>query len=174
VRSEIIKIAVWGIVVLLFQIGTSSLFEIRGIRPDFMLIWTIIVTVKYNRYFGLAAGFFAGLGQDALMIGFMGVQTLTKNSIAFWFGVWLDRKEGKLSAIGWTVVFLLILLHESFTSIFYLQGSSVSFGSNFISTVIPTTLYTGTVGFLWGLSPFNTGRKSIAGVLKTSQQRRVK
>lgn len=172
-RSELFKIAAWGIATLLFQFGTSSLFEIRGVRPDFVLIWTVIVTVRYNRFVGLTAGFFGGFGLDAMMIGFMGVQALAKSSIAFWFGAWLDKKDGKLSGVGWGVMFLLALIHETLCSIIYLQGSPISFGSNFGSKVIPSAIYTGAIGFLWGLSPFNTGRKTISGVVKSSKQRRV-
>ncbi len=172
--SELIRITAWGVGVLIFQIGTASLLEIGGIRPDFLLIYTLIVMVRHNRYAGLVCGFVAGLLQDSLMIGFIGVQALAKSSVGFWCGVWLDNKGGKISSNGWLLLGLSASLIQGLVAgMFYSQGSSLSFGSYFVQTILPTTLYTGIIAYLWGLSPFNKDRKAQPGKSKSPLKRRI-
>ena len=76
-----------GLGVLLLQILLSDFLTIRGLRPDFMLIFVIIVSLRSGSLAGVVAGFSFGLFEDFLSAGsLMGLAPLTKSLTGFMIG----------------------------------------------------------------------------------------
>ena len=156
--NEMLQLSVWGIFILLIQVAVAPLLELKGIRPDLLLIFVITVTIRRGCYAGLATGFAAGFAQDLVSIGFIGVMALSKSTVAFWSGKWLANRDTTLSPAGWLILITLAALFQGFfTSLFILQGSEVSLINNLFYNVIPVSVYTGIIGFIWALAPL--GRK---------------
>ncbi|NQT35715.1 rod shape-determining protein MreD [bacterium] len=159
--NEILKLSVWGILIFLIQIAVAPLLEIKGIKPDLLLIFVIAVTIRRGSYAGLAAGFAMGFAQDLVSIGFLGVMVLAKSTVAFWSGKWLENRDIALSPLGWLILIIIAALSQGFlVSLFVLQGSQVSLINNMFYSVIPVSIYTGIIGFIWALAPL--GRHQAA------------
>jgi rod shape-determining protein MreD len=155
--SEPVRIILWGFAVLLVQIGSGTFFDILGIRPDFILIYVLLTTLRHGRITGLLTGFGLGLLLDYLSIGTLGVHALAKSSLAFWVGMWLDNRVGSV-ALGWWVLIL--------GGAFVIQGTIISFVSPlsqqlgypgyFTRYILPGTIYTCLAGLLWAVAPMGT------------------
>ncbi|MDP8228675.1 MAG: rod shape-determining protein MreD [Candidatus Electryoneaceae bacterium] len=163
--GEVIRLTVWGIIVLLIEMGASFLLEIRGIRPDLLLLFALAVTVRHNRYVGLGVGFGVGLIQDGLTLGILGVYVLAKSTVIFWAGVWLDKQDRPLTLLEWFIAGIVLTCgQELIAGSIHLLGTNISFSGYFFRTILPTAFYTGIIGFLWALSPL--------GYEPTKQQQR--
>ena len=162
--SEIAGIFALGLIVLVAQIGIAPLMDVNGVRPDLMLVFVMALTIRRGAYAGLVAGFAAGLAQDIVSLGFIGVLAFTKSTVAFWSGTWLERREAPLGPVGWLVLLTLAASVQDFVaSLFLLQGSRIGLVEYFINTVLPASIYTGIFGFIWSIIPFarrRTGRQS--------------
>ncbi|MDP8240742.1 MAG: rod shape-determining protein MreD [Candidatus Hatepunaea meridiana] len=155
---EIVKTFIYGVIVLIAQIGLSPLLEISGVKPDLLMIFVMLLMVRNGAYAGLIAGFMAGIAQDLISIGITGVLALAKSTIAFWLGRLLGGQDTSLKPTGWFLLLSLAsLVHNFFVSLFLLQGSDIGLFEYLIKNVIPSSLYTGIIGYIWILLPF--GRK---------------
>ena len=81
------------IVILLFSIQTTWLriFSIGGVVPDLALIWVVFCAVHCSRTFGIWSGVVMGILQDSLSGGLLGVNTLSKSFIGFFFSALKDK-----------------------------------------------------------------------------------
>lgn len=161
-----------GVILLSVQIGAAPFLEIRGSRPDLLLVFCVMVSFSHGRYAGLAAGFTAGLAQDALTIGFVGVYALAKSTVAFWFGTWLKFRETSPKTGGWIILLVICSLGQNLiASFFFLQGTDLQFGRYFLNTIIPSTAYTSLIGLLWILIPLKHGKQNLYETLATKKRK---
>ena len=81
------------IVILLFSIQTTwlGMFSIGGVTPDLALIWVVFCAVHYSRTVGIGSGIVIGILQDSLSGGLLGVNTLSKSFIGFFFSALKDK-----------------------------------------------------------------------------------
>ncbi|MCF7809882.1 rod shape-determining protein MreD [bacterium] len=159
VPGETLKYAIWGVAVLIAQIALSPLLEIRGIHPDLLLIYVIVITFKKGKYAGLIIGFIAGFAQDSLSLEFLGVMSLSKSTVAFWAGKWLENREKVVNLSGWFVLLLITAFGQDFiSSLFILQGSHIGVFEYVLRNVVPTAVYTTVIGSLWFIAPFGNVR----------------
>ncbi len=157
--SDIVKASTWGLLILLAQVVLAPVLEIRGIRPDLLLIFAVSMAMRRGSHAGLAAGFLTGLAQDALSTGFIGVMALAKGTVAFWIGRWHEKHEGAISPFGWFILlFIAALIQDFLASLFLLQGSPVGIVEYLWFNILPSGLYTGVMGFLWALAPIGRRR----------------
>ena len=73
--------------VLVFSIQTSilGLVSVAGVTPDLALIFVVYCGIHFQRNAGVGAGFLVGLLQDFLSGRLLGVNTLSKSLIGFFF-----------------------------------------------------------------------------------------
>jgi len=155
IPGDWIKFLIWGVVTLLAQIVLTPLLEIRGIRPDLLLIFVLIITFRHGKYAGLAAGFLVGIMQDSFSLDFLGVMALSKSTVAFWSGKWLENREKVLNLGGWFALIAIATFAQDFiAALFALQGSHISMFEYTFRNIIPTAIYTTIIGSLWFLAPF--------------------
>ena len=140
------------------------MIEVWGVRPDLLLIFVLVLAERNGALAGLAAGFFGGLFQDATSVGIAGVMALAKCSIGFWAGRWLAYRDAALATWGWAgLMFGATVFQGALQGLFILQGSSYSYGSFLLASVLPTALFTAGVAYIWAISPFSgRGRPAVA------------
>jgi rod shape-determining protein MreD len=81
------------LLVFLFSAQTTwlELFSFGGITPDLVLIWVVYCGVRHFRTGGIGAGVVMGLVQDSLSGGLLGVNTLSKGLIGYFFSTLKDK-----------------------------------------------------------------------------------
>lgn len=96
------------IVVFLFSAQTTwlELFSFGGVTPDLALIWVVYCGVRCSRSAGIGAGIAMGVIQDSLSGGLLGVNTLSKGLIGYFFSTLKDKffVEGVIP-IGFFLIF---------------------------------------------------------------------
>ena len=112
------------IVVFLFSIQTTWLrmFSIGGVTPDLVLIWVVFCAVHCSRNIGIGSGIVMGILQDSLSGGLLGVNTLSKSFIGFFFSALKDKffMEGVLP-----IAFFLAISSLFDGLVFYLSMNTV-------------------------------------------------
>ena len=137
------------IVVILFSIQTTwlQMFSVVGIIPDLALIWVVYCCVHCSRAMGIGSGIVMGILQDSLSGGLLGVNTLSKSFIGFFFATLKDKfyVEGVIP-----IAFFLILSSLFDGLVFYFSMNTVLKGevaSSFLYQSLPVySIYNGLVG----------------------------
>ena len=151
--SEILKVAGMAALVLIFQVAAGPMLQVVGARPDFLLIYVLLITLQRGRIAGLATGLLAGLAMDFISVGAIGVYALAKSTIAFWTGMWLDDRVGSV-ALGWWMLILFAASAGQGIFVGSVSGSGqLEFIPHLFRIVIPSTLYTCLVGLFWAIAP---------------------
>ena len=137
------------IVIILLSIQTTLLgmFSIGGVVPDLALIWVVYCGVHCSRTMGIGSGIVMGILQDSLSGGLLGLNTLSKSFIAFFFGVLRDKffVEGVVP-----VAFFLVASSLFDGLVFYFSINTVLKGEvapSFLYQSLPAySIYNGVVG----------------------------
>ena len=137
------------IVILLFSIQTTwlGMFSIGGVIPDLALIWVVFCAVHYSRTVGIGSGIVIGILQDSLSGGLLGVNTLSKSFIGFFFSALKDKffVEGVLP-----IAFFLAISSLFDGLVFYLSMNTVLEGeitTSFLYQSLPIySIYNAVVG----------------------------
>ncbi len=81
------------IAVFIFSAQTTwlELFSFGGVTPDLALVWVVYCAVRYSRTSGMGAGIAIGLVQDSLSGALLGVNTLSKSLIGYFFSTLKDK-----------------------------------------------------------------------------------
>jgi len=81
------------VAIFLFSAQTTwlGLFSFGGVTPDLILVWVVFCGVRCSRAGGMGAGITLGLIQDSLSGGLLGVNTLSKGLIAYFFSTLKDK-----------------------------------------------------------------------------------
>ena len=62
----------------LLQFLLSDFLSIKGIRPDFILIYILYTSIRYGNFYGVIVGFILGILVDLVGVGsFFGLTSLT-------------------------------------------------------------------------------------------------
>lgn len=137
------------IVILLFSIQTTwlAMFSIGGVIPDLALIWVVYCGAHYSRALGIGAGIVTGVMQDSLSGGLLGVNTLSKSFIGFFFSALKDKffLEGVIP-----IAFFLAVSSVFDGLVFYFSMNTVLEGklaSSFLYQSLPAySFYNAVVG----------------------------
>lgn len=133
----------FSLLVILLQITVSSWLSIQGIKPDFVLILIMFVSVLYGRVYGELYGFSLGLIVDLIGVGlFLGLSAMSKTVAGFLAGYFKGHRSRYNSFTFYTFSCLIILIHYA---IFYLINfHSTDYSIQFIAVryIIPETIYT--------------------------------
>ena len=153
------------IVIILFSIQTTwlGMFSIGGVIPDLVLIWVVYCGVHCSRTMGVGSGIVMGILQDSLSGGLLGLNTLSKSFIGFFFVALKDKffVEGVVP-----VAFFLVASSLFDGLVFYFSMNTVLKGevtSSFLYQSLPAySIYNGLVGPILFLlfNQFNNWLKS--------------
>jgi rod shape-determining protein MreD len=153
------------IIIILFSIQTTWLvmFSIGGVIPDLVLIWVVYCGVYCSRTMGIGSGIVMGILQDSLSGGLLGLNTLSKSLIGFFFAA----LKGKFFVEGVVPVAFFLVVSSLFDGlVFYFSMNTVLKGevaSSFLYQSLPAySIYNGLVGSMLFLlfNQFNNWLKS--------------
>jgi len=144
-----------GFIVLLLQIILSDFLSLDGVRPDFILIFLIYVSIRLGTFEGVLYGFSLGIIADLLGVSsYFGLSPLTYTITAYILGMLYQHRhfssQFQFHATWLSVIFFHFLCN---TFIRY-QETVFEYPFHYISLWLLTTFYTlGFVGILQILNP---------------------
>jgi len=136
------------IICVLLQLFFSRLLDIKGIRPDFLLIVVVWIAYREDRFVGTILGFAIGLLQDIFEPQFFGLSALAKSIAGFIAGRPFYRD---LNIKYWTGVNLGInsFIHDFIYFNIYYLGTDASIFKTTFRYVIPGSFYTLIIGIIF-------------------------
>ena len=149
------KLLITGVIVLLLQIILSDFLSLDGIRPDFILIFLIYVSIRFGSSVGVLFGFNFGVFADLIGVSsFFGLSSLTYTLTAYILGV-LYKHRHFSSRFQFHITWLSVVFFHFLCNTF-IRYQEIVFENpiHYISLWILTTFYTlGFVGILQILYP---------------------
>lgn len=145
---KIFTYIITAILLLVAQVTVVNLLAIKGIRPDLLLIYLILLTFKEGRIAGTISGFFLGLTYDAYAADFIGLSALTKSATAFIVAYFPKEMMGRGFFYVGGVLLGCSFFHDFIYSFIYSLGSQTNFINLVFRYVIFSSLYTTFLGLI--------------------------
>ncbi|MFQ5822455.1 MAG: rod shape-determining protein MreD [bacterium] len=127
---------------LILQITVISLFSIKEITPDLILILVIIVAIQKGRVWGVVAGCIAGVIIDIFGTGIIGLSSLTKSVAGYIAGFFGSERIERSFSVDFGLLFLSLLVHDILYFSILSIGTSFSIWKTLLIYVLPTSFYT--------------------------------
>ncbi len=100
----------FGLLTLLFQSIFSELMSIRGVRPDFIYIFILYISIMRGSFIGMTLGFLLGIFTDIISAGTsFGLSSLTYVITAY-FGGFLSKVSERLLPLHFHITWITISL----------------------------------------------------------------
>ncbi|MCI0513658.1 rod shape-determining protein MreD [candidate division KSB1 bacterium] len=145
---KIVFYLVLALIAFLAQLILTAFIEIKGIRPDFLLLVVLWISVQEGQFSGTLAGFGLGLMQDIFETQFIGLSALTKSIVGFGAAL-MPLSDLKTSRQRMALtLFLASLIHDWLFYEIKLIHIPQGFFSIFIAFVLPGAIYTTLIGLL--------------------------
>jgi rod shape-determining protein MreD len=148
-----VTIVLVSLLLIVLQTTVIRFLAIESIAPDLLLLWAVIVGIRYGHIAGTTTGFGTGVLLDLLSgaDGMLGLAALTKTIAGFLAGYFFN--ENKTEQTLGSYRFLLItagiaLVHNLLYFVILLQGSGIRWWNAALFYGIPGMLYTTAVGVL--------------------------
>ncbi|MCL2324737.1 MAG: rod shape-determining protein MreD [Actinomycetia bacterium] len=130
-------------IALILQVAIGPSIAILSVRPNFLVIVTIVMALVNGPVEGAFVGFSAGLLFDLLGTGPFGAAALGMCVVGYLAGVAYER----IFAQGWVLPVLVLavtsFIYELFSLIILLVlGQQIAFFGALVTKVIPIVLYT--------------------------------
>lgn len=130
------------IIAVLLEITVLDYFKILNVKPDIILIITVIAVLYLKSGWGIVLCVFAGIFKDSFSINTFGINTLLLTLWGFLI-LKLDKKitidNNLIRAI---LIFIILILNDIVTRVIFLSlGRFVSFGI-FLRITFLESLYT--------------------------------
>ena len=146
-----------GLATLFLQMMLSDFLTIRGLRPDFVLIFVVYLSLRWGSLAGIIAGFSLGLVEDFLSVGLlMGLAPLTKSIAGFLVGR-LQGRYNRMSPItfhaawvGIMMVHFFIFIYVNYQSV-YVTNPGI-FWQTYIFVAVYTFIFIGILQMIIPLS----------------------
>ena len=150
-----IKIYIIVLIILGIQILLSDFLSLNGIRPDFILIFLLYVSVRHGSFVGILLGFTLGLFADLLGVSTsFGLSPLTYTLTVYILGLFCYHNKIHSKLQFHSVWLCIIFLHFFYTTFIRYQYTVIENPIQFILLWILTSLYTlGFTGILQIIKP---------------------
>jgi rod shape-determining protein MreD len=139
------------IVVAAYALQMSPLHvgEILGVRPDFLLIALIYLSLSEGRTWGSLLGFLIGFVQDVQHApDQLGLNSLIKVLVGFSIGSLKGRLYLKSLSEKWAIILAVCLAHDLLYYLVYFSFDLSAFFSAAIRFILPGAVYSATLGTL--------------------------
>ncbi len=133
---------VFFILCIILQITIIPLFSIKGIAPDLILILLISVSIKKGKFWGVVAGFSAGLVFDAFGTAFLGLSSFVNSISAFVAGFLLGEQLEQRFGVIVGLILVSLLIHDFLYYIILSIGTSIGFWATLFKHIVPQSFYT--------------------------------
>lgn len=137
------------IMALIFQVIYPPDFIFEGVRPDFLLVVSVVIGLIWGVRYGAGLGFVAGLLQDLFLGSMFGIYTVVKlfagGVAGFMDGIVFKEKI----FIPPVIIFIMTIIHET---LIILLSESLIFNVNYLavlkSIILPGALLNAIIGFI--------------------------
>ncbi len=137
------KLALITLIVLFFQILFVESLTINAIRPDFLVLFIIYITISNGRLIGLTMGFTIGLISDLSGVGsYFGLSPLSLSITAYLSGFLYLKYERLLPYVFHSIWIIILILHFYIITYFRFQSVFLSSKTEFFVIWIITFGYT--------------------------------
>ena len=137
------KLALISLIVLFFQILFVESLTINAIRPDFLVLFIIYITISNGRLIGLIMGFTIGLISDLSGVGsYFGLSPLSLSITAYLSGFLYLKYERLLQYVFHSIWIIILILHFYIITYFRFQSVFLSSKTEFFVIWIITFGYT--------------------------------
>ena len=137
------KLALITLIVLFFQILFVESLAINAIRPDFLVLFIIYITISNGRLIGLTMGFTIGLISDLSGVGsYFGLSPLSLSITAYLSGFLYLKYERLLPYVFHSIWIIILILHFYIITYFRFQSVFLSSKTEFFVIWIMTFGYT--------------------------------
>ena len=137
------KLALITLIVLFFQILFVESLTINAIRPDFLVLFIIYITISNGRLIGLIVGFTIGLISDLSGVGsYFGLSPLSLSITAYLSGFLYLKYERLLPYVFHSIWIIILILHFYIITYFRFQSVFLSSKTEFFVIWIMTFGYT--------------------------------
>ncbi len=118
-----------------------------AVQPDLLLVVVVVSAVLRGPAFGAVAGFSAGLLQDLLAPGSIGVGALVKTAVGYSVGT-IDRTLlGDNVLLPVALIALVSMGHQgAYLGVLFLSGEGIDFVTFALKIILPSAAYTAAVG----------------------------
>jgi len=133
---------------LFLQGSLLNYVKIAGAKPDLMLLLVIFFGLFLGPAAGLESGFVAGLLMDFFALDFFWINAIILASTGFLVGTINTQfsKESKRADFLFVTVFTIFSMSLHYIIVFILSNTTaLDFRDFFISSVLPSAIYTGLV-----------------------------
>ena len=137
------KFALITLIVLFFQILFVESLTINAIRPDFLVLFIIYITISNGRLIGLTMGFTIGLISDLSGVGsYFGLSPLSLSITAYLSGFLYLKYERLFPYVFHSIWIIILILHFYIITYFRFQSVFLSSKTEFFVIWIMTFGYT--------------------------------
>ena len=137
------KLALITLIVLFFQILFVESLTINAIRPDFLVLFIIYITISNGRLIGLPMGFTIGLISDLSGVGsYFGLSPLSLSITAYLSGFLYLKYERLFPYVFHSIWIIILILHFYIITYFRFQSVFLSSKTEFFVIWIMTFGYT--------------------------------
>ena len=127
------KLVLITLIVLFFQILFVESLTINAIRPDFLVLFIIYITMINGRLLGVTMAFIIGLISDLSGVGsYFGLSPLSLSITSYFSGFLYSKYERLLPYIFHSIWIIIILFHFYLISYFRFQTVYLSDKTEFI------------------------------------------
>jgi rod shape-determining protein MreD len=148
---KLIKYTTIFLITYLIDTNFIDYISIKGIKPDIILVFLILLSLRENQTTATIAGFAAGLFCDLFSFGVIGLSSLA-NSLVCFFTSHFRRTKGAVSI--WQlviIVFIVTIIHDRLFQFIFLLGTNQQFFRSFFFFTLPKALYTTTFALIINL-----------------------
>ena len=137
------KLALITLIILFFQILFVESLTINAIRPDFLVLFIIYITISNGRLIGLIIGFTIGLISDLSGVGsYFGLSPLSLSITAYLSGFLYLKYERLFPYVFHSIWIIILILHFYIITYFRFQSVFLSSKTEFFVIWIMTFGYT--------------------------------
>lgn len=138
-----LQIAFLSTVVFIFQFMLVDFLSLNLIRPDFIVIYTLYISLYKGRLFGTLLGFVLGLISNMFGVGsYFGLEPLCYSIVGYLGGFLKDSYEKLLPYVFHGAWIFILSLHFFIQAYFRFQNLYISDFSEFMFVWFTSTLYT--------------------------------
>lgn len=130
------------LVSFLLQLTVIPFLAIRWVKPDLILVVTVLVGLLYGPKYGAVTGVFGGLLEDLFIGHFIGLFGLTRMLAGFLAGLVETRVYREPFLVPMTTSFAATLVSETILGLLLKAfGANPSLGLTFTNIVLPAAIY---------------------------------
>ncbi len=145
---KFIKHLVIFVLALVLQTTLASWISIRGIEPDFVLIFVVVMAISHGPVSGMLWGFFAGFSEDIYSpVEWLGAQTVAFTCVGFGVGQ-LEEKFLRLNLATKVALLGIAFLLNDVVYFFLVNVAQENWGTFLLKTTLPECFYTMLFGIL--------------------------